>query len=75
MKVNIVFLHYPVNDLKTVIPMLARQSATARRRENGNPDAVPAKAGIHYKRTWVPLCTGNPGFPRIEYGASLSSPE
>ena len=28
-----------------VIPVLARRSASARRRANGKPDAVPAKAG------------------------------
>jgi hypothetical protein len=34
---------------------------------SGNPDVVPAKAGIRYF-----LKTG---FPRIKYGAGLSSPE
>jgi len=33
--------------------VLARQSASARRRENGNPEAVPAEAGNIKIETWI----------------------
>jgi len=42
----------------------ARQSASARRRENGNPEAVPAEAGNIKIETWI---------PRIECGAGSAS--
>jgi hypothetical protein len=31
----------------------------------GNPDVVPTKVGTHLKY-WIPVFTGNPGFP-LEY--------
>jgi hypothetical protein len=45
------FMNSPYPKFHSVIPVLARQSASARRRENGNPDAVPAEAGIYNKET------------------------
>jgi len=53
---------------KPVIPVLARRSASARRRENGNPDAVPAKAGNHMIKPWIPagVC------PALRYGAGMT---
>jgi hypothetical protein len=41
-----------------------RCSASASKRENGNPDFVPAKAGNHYLRNWI---------PRIKCGAGPAS--
>jgi hypothetical protein len=46
-----------------VIPVLARRSASARRRENGNPDPVPAQAGNQHLKKH--------GFPASSAGQAL----
>jgi hypothetical protein len=44
--------------------VLARQSASAGRRGNGNPApySIRGKAGTHSKH-WLLVFTGNPGYP------------
>jgi len=66
--VNLTFLN---SGLRTVIPapyeVRGKLQRESRRR--------PCESRDLYQRNWVPVCTGNPGFPCIKYGAGLSSPE
>ncbi len=71
-----------MNPKKDVIPVLARRSASARRRENGNPDTVPAKAGSQIDVMDSPhqvrgrLCWSLPRTCRLDpttgYGAGMT---